>query len=149
MGTHFFRDNRPSKKNLGSFILFSHAQYSLEDYKAAAASFERGLKLDPNNAGLKSGLQNAKTRVSTSDGASTSLAEQSSPSPASGGPGLAGMADMFKSMGGNGGGMPDLGSLMNNPQFMTMAQQMMANGGIEKLMQNPSVSDMVGMSCIT
>jgi len=56
---------------------------------------------------------------------------------------LAGMADMFRNMGGGGGGMPDLGSLMNNPQFMAMAQQMMANGGLEQLMQNPLVADMM------
>lgn len=146
MGTYFFW-GQTLQKNLDLFTPCSHAQFSLEDYKAAATSFERGLKLDPNNAGLKSGLQNAKTRVSTSDGASTS--EQSSPSPASGGPGLAGLADMFKNMGGGGGGMPDLGSLMNNPQFMTMAQQMMANGSLEQLMQNPSVSNMVSMFSMT
>jgi small glutamine-rich tetratricopeptide repeat-containing protein alpha len=125
--------------------LSSHAQYSLEDFKAAANSFERGLKIDPDNAGLKSGLQNAKSRISTSDGVSTTPAARSTPSPG-GGPGLAGMADMFRNMGGAGagGGMPDLSSLMGNPQFMTMAQQMMANGGLEQLMQNPSVANMVG-----
>jgi len=32
---------------------------------------------------------------------------------------------------------------MNNPQFMTLAQQMMANGGLDQLMQNPSVANML------
>jgi small glutamine-rich tetratricopeptide repeat-containing protein alpha len=36
---------------------------------------------------------------------------------------------------GGGGGMPDLASLMNNPMIMQMAQQMMANGGLESLMK--------------
>jgi len=54
-----------------------------------------------------------------------------------------GMADMLRNLGGGGSGMPDLGSIMNNPMMMQMAQQMMANGGMEKLMQNPSVADMV------
>jgi small glutamine-rich tetratricopeptide repeat-containing protein alpha len=134
---------RKAKTQLSSFSSSSHAQYSLEDFKAAANAFERGLKLDPNNAGLKSGLHNAKSRISTSDGASTSPTERSTPSPG-GGPGLAGMAEMLGSMGGGGGGMPDLASLMNNPQFMSMAQQMMASGGLEQLMQNPSVANMVG-----
>jgi len=56
------------------------------------------------------------------------------------------MADMLRNMGGGGGGgggMPDLASLMSNPQFMSLAQQMMANGGLEQMMQNPSVANMV------
>ena len=48
--------------------------------------------------------------------------------------------------GGGGGGMPDLASLMNNPQLMAMAQQMAANGGLANLMQNPRVADMVSCS---
>jgi small glutamine-rich tetratricopeptide repeat-containing protein alpha len=39
--------------------------------------------------------------------------------------------------------MPDLASLMNNPQLMAMAQQMAANGGLANLMQNPAVANMV------
>ena len=45
--------------------------------------------------------------------------------------------------GGGAGGMPDLGSLMNNPMMMQMAQQMMANGGLERLMSNPGIANMV------
>ncbi|OBZ80051.1 Small glutamine-rich tetratricopeptide repeat-containing protein alpha [Grifola frondosa] len=44
-----------------------HAHYSLADFKAAAAAFRRGLELDPSNASLKSGLQNAETRIVTDD----------------------------------------------------------------------------------
>lgn len=51
---------------------------------------------------------------------------------------------MMRNMGvGSGGGMPDLASMMNNPQLMAMAQQLAANGGLANLMQNPSVADMV------
>ncbi len=66
--------------------------------------------------------------------------------------GMAGMADMLRNMGmggaggagaGGAGGMPDLAGLMNNPMMMQMAQQMMQNGGLERLMQNPSVANMV------
>jgi len=53
------------------------------------------------------------------------------------------MADMLRGMGGGGGGgMPDIASIMNNPQMMAMAQQMMANGGLANLMQNPAVANM-------
>ena len=56
---------------------------------------------------------------------------------------------MMRNMGGTGGpggGMPDIASLMNNPQLMAMAQQMAANGGLANLMQNPRVADMVSCS---
>lgn len=126
--------------------LSRHAQYSLGDFKASASAFERGLKLEPGNAGLKSGLQNSQARIATDD---TSSPNESSsapdPNPAAG---FGGMADMMRNMGmgsggGPGGGMPDIASLMNNPQLMAMAQQMAANGGLANLMQNPRVADMV------
>ena len=125
--------------------MISHAQYSLGDFKAAATAFARGLEIDPSNTSLKSGLQNARARTVDDEGG-----ERSSPSsiPTTGaGGGLGGMADMLRNMGGGsgggGGGMPDLASLMNNPQLMAMAQQMAANGGLANLMQNPAVANMV------
>jgi small glutamine-rich tetratricopeptide repeat-containing protein alpha len=49
---------------------------------------------------------------------------------------MAGMADMLRGMGGGaggGGGMPDIMSMMQNPQMMSMVNNMMANGGLESL----------------
>lgn len=66
--------------------------------------------------------------------------------------GMGGLADMMRGMGGGaggagaGGGMPDLSSIMNNPQMMAMAQQMAQNGGLASLMQNPAVANMVCVS---
>jgi small glutamine-rich tetratricopeptide repeat-containing protein alpha len=61
--------------------------------------------------------------------------------------GMGGLAETLRNMGGGGaGGTPDLASMMNNPAMMQMAQQMMANGGLERLMSNPAVANMV--SCI-
>lgn len=77
---------------------------------------------------------------------------------AGGAPNMGGMADMLRNMGmgggggagggAGGGGMPDLASLMNNPMMMQMAQQMMSNGGMERLMQNPSVANMVCLNIV-
>lgn len=39
--------------------------------------------------------------------------------------------------------MPDIAAMMQNPTMMEMAQQMMANGGLERLMSNPAVANMV------
>jgi hypothetical protein len=129
----------------------------LGDYKAAAAAFKKGVELDPTNANLKSGLQNALDRIPSDDddddGPPPLVPEGDIPlsdtraGPGAGPAGLGGMADMFRNMGGMGGagGMPDLASLMNNPMMMQMAQQMMANGGMERLMSNPNVANMVGI----
>ena len=63
-----------------------------------------------------------------------------------------GMAEMLQGMGGGGpggggaGGAGGLAGMMNNPMMMQMAQQMMANGGLERLMQNPAVASMVSHS---
>ena len=123
-----------------------HAQYSLGDFKASASAFERGLKLEPGNAGLKSGFQNSQARIATDDTSSPNESNSApNPNPAAG---FGGMADMMRNMGmgSGGGGMPDIASLMNNPQLMAMAQQMAANGGLANLMQNPRVADMVSCS---
>jgi small glutamine-rich tetratricopeptide repeat-containing protein alpha len=56
---------------------------------------------------------------------------------------MSGLGGMGGGAGGGGGGMPDLASMMSNPMYMQMAQQLMANGGMERLMQNPSVANMV------
>ncbi|KAJ3972305.1 putative stress-induced protein STI1 [Lentinula raphanica] len=138
-------------KFVKAYHRLGHAQYCLSDYKASADAFERGLKLDPTNAGLKSGLQNAKSRITDDDdddGPPPLIPDEpSAPTSTRGASGglsdMSGMADMLRGMGGGGGGMPDLASMMNNPQMMAMAQQMMSNGGLANLMQNPAVSDMM------
>lgn len=129
-----------------------HAQYSLGDYAAAASAYRRGLDLDPSSASLKSGLQSAEARIVPGDDGpppliSDEISSSTSGAPAPAGAGMGGMADMLRNMGGpggaGGGGMPDIATLMNNPGMMAMAQQMMANGGLESLMQNPAVANMV------
>ncbi|KAF8168229.1 hypothetical protein B0H34DRAFT_779630 [Crassisporium funariophilum] len=150
-------------KFVKAYHRLGHAQYSLGDFKAAANAFERGLKLEPTNAGLKSGLQNAQARItndeddedetddnSTAEAAATRAGAGAGAGAGLGGlggmGGMGGMADMLRGMGvgGPGGGMPDLASLMNNPQLMAMAQQMAANGGLASMMQNPAVANMMG-----
>ena len=125
-----------------------HAHYCLNDFRAAADAFRRGLELDPTNTNLKAGLQSAEARIPKDDDEMPpleSLDTSSSRDTGAGeGAGAGGLADMLRGMGGGGGGgMPDLTGLMNNPMMAQMAQQMMANGGLERLMQNPSVADMV------
>ncbi|KAI0374511.1 hypothetical protein BV20DRAFT_961700 [Pilatotrama ljubarskyi] len=145
-----------------------HAHYSLGEYKDAAAAFRRGLEIDPQNASLKAGLQNAEARIIPDENTYDDMPPLE-PAPdrggagagvgagagAGGAAGMAGMAEMLRNMGmgggagagaggaGGAGGMPDLASLMSNPMMMQMAQQMMQNGGLERLMQNPALANMM------
>lgn len=130
----------------------SHAHYCLGDYAAARDAFQRGLDIDPTNANLKSGLQNAEARVGNTSASASSSSAASPPassserSAAGAGAGGGGLADLMAGLGGGArgaGGMPDLAAMMENPMMMQMAQQMMANGGLERLMSNPSVANMV------
>jgi small glutamine-rich tetratricopeptide repeat-containing protein alpha len=134
-----------------AYSRLGHAHYSLGDYKAAAAAFSKGVELDPTNENLKSGLKNAKDRLSPEDdddGPPPLMPEDQLPlsSPpadpvrSDAPPNLPGLADML----GGGGGMPDLAGMMNNPMMMQMAQQLMANGGLERIMSNPAVANMMG-----
>ena len=123
------------------------------DYKAAADAFGKGAELDPTNENLKSGLKNARDHLPSEDEDDgppplmpedqlSSSSPSSNPAGSGAAPNLAGLADMF----GGGGGMPNLGNMMNNPMMMQMAQQLMANGGMERLMSNPAVASMVRSS---
>lgn len=81
---------------------------------------------------MKSSLSTARSRVPADQ-----EDEEESSAPLSRGAGAGGMPAGFPGMGA--GGMPDLAGLMSNPAVMQMAQSMMANGGLEGLMNNPYV----------
>ena len=127
-------------------MFLRHAHYSLGDFNAATTAFQRGLTLDPDNANLKSGLEQAEARISD-DTPPLERDEEAPVSEGGGGgmPDLSGMASMLGGMGRGAGGTPDISSMMNNPAIMQMAQNMMANGGMERLMQNPALSGIVGL----
>ncbi|KAJ6501633.1 putative stress-induced protein STI1 [Mycena vitilis] len=150
-------------KFVKAYHRLGHAQYSLADFSAAADAFERGLKLDPNNPGLKSGLENSTARIVPDDdgppplipdngfASSTRDASATPPLPGTGGGapgGMGGMADLLAGMGGGGGGMPDLSAISsmmeNNPTMKAAAERMMANPEmLTNLMQNPMVANMM------
>lgn len=99
------------------------AHYFLKEYDQSIAAYEEGLRLDPNNASLKDSLNQAKTAMAKEQAATTSQT-----TPPSGMPDLSSLAGMMGGLGGGGaGGMPDISKLMQNPQMMSMAQEMMKN----------------------
>ncbi|KAI8376445.1 uncharacterized protein BYT42DRAFT_574635 [Radiomyces spectabilis] len=99
-----------------------HALFCQKKFDEAVAAYEKGLALDPNNTTIQNSLMTAKAKASN-----TSM-ERSIPE----------VGETPRSA----GGMPDLGSLLNNPALMTMAQQMMQSGALDNLMNNPDVARM-------
>lgn len=137
------------------------AQYALGNAKESMEAYKKGLEVEgstPTDA-MKRGYETAKKRVeedlessiSKNDEGATgsrdvSSGEQSGSQSEAGsgsgaGAGAGGLPD-FSSMFG-GGGMPNLQEMMNNPQVMEAAQNLMSNpNGLQGLMQNPAVRQM-------
>ncbi|KAJ1800830.1 Small glutamine-rich tetratricopeptide repeat-containing protein 2 [Coemansia sp. RSA 2399] len=104
-----------------------HAYFGMGEFAEAAAAYEKGLELDPENKVMKAALETTKAKLESEDGSSGSPVESGS--------------GARSSSTGAGGGF-DMASLMNNPALMSMAQNMMANGGLDQLMNNPAVSQL-------
>ncbi|WFD43779.1 hypothetical protein MPSI1_002443 [Malassezia psittaci] len=119
-----------------AYSRLGHALFASGQYEEALAAYEKGYEVDPSNKLMKSGIDASKAKLaqSSKDGAMTSAATDD----------LSAGADASAGAGANmgGGGMPDLGSLLNNPMLSSMASQMMQNGGLEQLMNNPMLRQM-------
>lgn len=123
------------------------AKYALGDATAAMNAYKKGLEVegDKKSDAMKRGYETAKRRVEEDLEKAIPSTEVSQTEPetarAAPGAGAGGMPD-FSSMFGS-GGMPSLSDMMNNPQVMQAAQQMMQNpGALEGLMNNPAIRQM-------
>jgi small glutamine-rich tetratricopeptide repeat-containing protein alpha len=109
-----------------------HALFSSGRYEEAVEAYEKGVEVDPTNALMKSGLETARQHAKDNK-------KPTSPPPSTsrdvGSAADAGMGGLPGMGGGGAGGMPDLSSLMNNPMIAQMAQNMMANGGLDQMMK--------------
>ncbi|KAG9303391.1 hypothetical protein G9A89_013717 [Geosiphon pyriformis] len=127
-----------------AYSRLGHAYYSINKYQEAVEAYEKGLSLDPNNTILKNALAAAEKQVSEikkDQGPNRTPSDHSSPTAPGGGlpEGLAGLAGLG---GGASGGGIDFSSLMNNPQLMSMASQMMQSGAFNDLLNNPNLAQM-------
>ncbi|KAG6866883.1 hypothetical protein C0991_008820 [Blastosporella zonata] len=147
-------------KFMKSYHRLGHAYFSMGEFENAATAFQQGLDIAPDTEFLKVALRNVKERLQEDHSVPEESASGSEIGGSAGGGGMAdllrgmgggggsGMADLLRGMGGGAGGpgaggMPDLASLMNNPQMMAMAQQMAQNGSLNSIMQNPAVANMM------
>lgn len=131
------------------------ARYELGDAKGAVEAYENGIEAEGNGGSdaMKRGLETSRKKVEEmkrADSAPPAEEVDSAPGASRGGPG--GMPDLssLASMLGGGaggaggaGGMPDLGSLMSNPMFASVAQNLMSNPDmLNNLMSNPRLRQM-------
>lgn len=125
------------------------ARFAMGDAKGAMEAYSKGIEYEGNGGSeaMKKGYETAKRRFEEMQAEEVSL-PRSSPSPGTGAgaggvPDLSSLASMLGGGGGGGGGMPDLSSIMSNPMFASMAQNLMSNPDLMgNLMSNPRLREM-------
>ena len=134
------------------------ARFVLGDARGSMEAYEKGIEAEGTGGSeaMKKGYRTAKEKVEEQEregqAAGGGMAEEVDDAPgasragAAGGgmPDLSALAGMFggagRGGGGGGGGMPDMASIMNNPMFASMAQNLMQNPqALQGLMQNPQM----------
>jgi small glutamine-rich tetratricopeptide repeat-containing protein alpha len=124
------------------------ARFALGDAKGAMEAYGKGIEYEGNGGSdaMKKGFETAKRRVDEMEAEQESLPRASPGASAGGMPDFGSLASMLGGGGGGAGGaggMPDLGALMNNPMFASMAQNLMSNPDLMgNLMSNPRLRDM-------
>jgi small glutamine-rich tetratricopeptide repeat-containing protein alpha len=128
------------------------ARFDMGDYHAAKEAYEKGIEAEGNGGSeaMKRGLETSTRKLEeasrTSEPPSEDLDAAPGASRGGGMPDLSSLASMLGGGGGGGGGaggMPDLGSMMNNPMFASMAQNLMSNPDmLGNLMNNPRLRQM-------
>lgn len=130
------------------------ARFVLGDAKGSMEAYAKGIEYEGNGGSdaMKKGYKTAKEKVEEEEreNADEDAEEVGSArgGPAGGGaggmPDLSALAGMFGGGGGGrGGGGPDLSSIMNNPMFASMAQNLMSNpDAMKNLMNNPHLKQM-------
>ena len=110
------------------------ARFALGDSKGAMEAYKSGIDAEGNGGSdaMKKGYETAKRHVETESSARDVevASDEDDTAGAGSGPGgfdLGSLAGMLGGSGAGGGGMPDLGSLMQNPMMRQMAQNMMSN----------------------
>ncbi|OJD15989.1 hypothetical protein AJ78_03821 [Emergomyces pasteurianus Ep9510] len=132
------------------------ARFALGNARGAAEAYQKGIDAEGNGGSdaMRKGLETAKKRIEEMEKEENEppaevVDEASGASRGAGGaggmPDLASLAGMFGGggAGGGAGGMPDLSSIMSNPMFANMAQNLMSNPEMmSNLMNNPRIRQM-------
>lgn len=127
------------------------ARFALGDPKGSMEAYQKGIEYEGNGGSepMKKGFETAKRRVDEEQQSQDNLA-RSGPGAGAGAGGMPDFSNLASMFGGGGaggaggaGGMPDLSSIMSNPMFASMAQNLMSNPDLmNNLMSNPRLRDM-------
>lgn len=134
MGEHFkaLEDAKQSSKLNPSYSKaynrLGKAHLALGEPEEAVVAFEKALELEPKDVNIKASLEAARRAVSgesdeITDAAFSATTKQSQPTSPLGG--------------------MDFSSFLNNPNLMSMAQQMMQSGALNDMIKDPKTKDMV------
>ena len=131
------------------------ARFVLGDARGSMEAYGKGIEYEGNGGSeaMKKGFRTAKEKVEEGEREEKArgLEEEVDEGGSAGGggaggggmPDLSALAGMMGGGRGGGGGMPDLGSLMSNPMFANMAQNLMSNPeALQGLMNNPQLRGM-------
>lgn len=126
------------------------ARFALGDVKGSMEAYKKGIEYEGNGGSeaMKKGYETARKRVEEVEAEDDAEVASRGAGGAAGGPNLNDLASMFGGAGrgaggASGGGMPDLGSIMSNPMFASMAQNLMSNPDLmNSLMSNPRLREM-------
>lgn len=130
------------------------ARFAMGDAKGSVDAYQQGIDFEGNGGSdaMRKGLETAKKELARMEAEEEKIPEDEvddAPGDTRGGggmPDLASLAGMFGGGrgGGGGGGMPDLSSIMSNPMFASMAQNLMRNpDALSGLMNNPTIQNMM------
>lgn len=123
------------------------AKFALGDAKGSMEAYQKGIEYEGNGGSeaMKKGFETARRRVEELETDDVAAPSATRGAGSSGTPSLGDLAGMFGGGGGGGGGggMPDFSSIMNNPMFASMAQNLMSNPDLmSNLMSNPRLREM-------
>ena len=128
------------------------ARFVLGDAKGSMEAYGKGIEYEGNGGSeaMKKGFKTAKEKVEEMEREkeASGMDEDVDDAPrgaggAGGMPDLSALAGMMGGGGGGGGSMPDMASIMNNPMFASMAQNLMSNpDALQGLMNNPQLRAM-------
>ena len=130
------------------------ARFALGDAKGSMEAYQKGIDYEGNGGSdaMKKGFETARKRVEEEGADAESMDHDSEDvgsarAGAGGGgggmPDLSALAGMLGGGGRGGGGGPDLSSIMSNPMFASMAQNLMSNPDMMgNIMNNPRLRQM-------
>ncbi|QSL66240.1 hypothetical protein MERGE_000615 [Pneumocystis wakefieldiae] len=117
-----------------AYSRLGHAYFSTGQYKDALDVYLKGLKVDPNSEVMKRGYDLVKKNLSEhNDSVPTQDKNLKFED-------ISKTSNLDSSNEASRAGIPDFASIMNNPAFMSVAQNLMSSGALNNILNNPRVA---------